>query len=211
MIHSIAQLIAEKVGSKDWKTEVLLAPMGYDPIASKFTLAFKAPNFSRKFIVKVSSSTNLNDLIRHEAEIIASLADMGVQGIPQIILHGMQDGRYFMAQEFIMGTKLVFSEGAFDATYNLAKDWLLALSSKTAGRPLDTGEILNRAKSFNAIISEFFPLSESIYHMEKLAPTCEIPTSWVHGDFCHGNLIIDSNNKMWVTDFSILCPRRTSH
>ena len=104
-----------------------------------------------------------------------------------------------------MGTKARW-EGAFDATYNLAKDWLSSIL-KSSRETTRHGEILNRAKSSNAIISEFFPLSESIYHMEKLAPTCEIPTSWVHGDFCHGNLIIDfSNNKMWVTDFAFSAP-----
>jgi hypothetical protein len=206
MIQIVAQLIAEKLELKKWSSEVLLAPMGYDPMANKFTLVIKAPNFSRKFFVKVSGSSNLNDLIRQEAESIALFASIGIQGIPQMILNGTQDGRYFIAQEFIAGKRPRSSEGTFDEAYNVTKEWLHSLCSKTAGKSLDAESIVKRAESLNAIISEFFPFSESIHLMEKLAPTCGIPTSWAHGDFCHGNLIIDPKRKLWVTDFASSSP-----
>lgn len=202
MIKPITKLIAERLELKEWDTDVLIAPMGYDPIANKFTLVIKGPDFSRKFIIKVSSSSNLNDLIRQEANSIASLTDMGIQGIPQMILHGMQDGRYFFTQEFISGTRPRSSEGTFDDAYNATREWLGSLSSRTGGKAIDATSLVKRAEAFNSIVSEFFPSSESIDFMEKLAPDSKIPTSWVHGDFCHGNLIIDPMKKLWVTDFA---------
>jgi hypothetical protein len=202
VIEAIAQLIAEKLELKNWSSRVLLMPMGYDLLANKFTIEIKGPNVSKMFIVKVSSSYGLNDLVLQEADNIISLVKLGVKGIPAMILHGILDGRQFVVHEFIVGKKPRSSEGTFDEAYNITKEWLQILCSRTANKPIEPESLITKATSFNSIISEFFPFSESIHLMEKLAPICAIPTSWVHGDFWHGNLIIEPNKKLWVTDFA---------
>jgi hypothetical protein len=195
-------MIAERLELKNWSVRILLMPMGYDLLANKFTLDLKSPSISKKFIVKVSSSANLNDLVLQEAENEASLVRLGVKGIPEMILHDDLDGRHFTVHEFISGNKPHSSDGTFDEAYNIAAEWLHTLHSRTADTPLEAESIVRKAESFNATLSEFFPFSESIHLMEKLAPSCEIPSSWAHGDFWHGNLVIDSYRKLWVTDFA---------
>ena len=79
-------------------------------------------------------SYNLNDLIQAEANNVASLVQLGLEGIPPMILHGSLDGRYYIVQEFIDGKKPHSSRGTFDAAYSTTSDWLHSLVSKTGGK-----------------------------------------------------------------------------
>ena len=66
--------------------------------------------------------------------------------------------------------------------------------------------LLKKVEAFCKTTAEYFPVADTIPVMERLAPSCDIPTAWVHGDFWHGNLIIDSRRKLWVTDFAFSAP-----
>ncbi|MGD0477862.1 MAG: aminoglycoside phosphotransferase family protein [Nitrososphaerales archaeon] len=208
MIRALAQMLAEKLELKGWNSNVLLKPMGYDLLSNKFTIVMKTSELSRKFIVKVSNSANLNEFLSEEANSILVLVGSGVKGIPEIILHGSLDDRYFMAQEFIEGQKPHSASGTFDAAYSLTRDWLLSLRNKTAGKEMAGEQLMKTVESFTSISSEYFPVLDSLSLMDKYRPSCGIPTSWAHGDFWHGNLIIDSKGGLWVTDFAFSSPNQ---
>lgn len=199
-------MIAEKMELKNWTSEVLLRRMGYDLLANKFVITIKSGEKAKKLMVKVSSSCSLKDLIQREANSIDSIVKAGVQGIPETILHGSFDDRYFIAQEFVEGKKPHSSSGTFDAAYQISSPWLSSLLSKTSTKEVDAERLLKKAQNFSKISSEFFPTIDAMFLMEKIAPSTGIPTSWVHGDFWHGNLLIDPNGKLWVTDFAFSAP-----
>ena len=208
MIQNVTRLIAEKLALGDkWTSQIMLKPMGYDLLTNKFTIAITSETGqTKKFIVKVSNGHNLNDLVQTEANNIESLLNLRVEGVPPLIAHGLLEGRYFIAQEFIVGRKPHSSKGTFDAAYELASPWLGSLLSKTQGKTIDAETILKRTEQFCKTTSEFFDVMDSTSLMEKLAPKCEIPTYWAHGDFWHGNMLVDMKGKVWVTDYAFSAP-----
>jgi hypothetical protein len=203
LIASIAEAVAGKLAMSDWSWHTVLRPMGYDLASSKCILEVTAAGKSYRFLVKISNSFRLNELIDKEAGSMLALARLGVNGIPELILHGSIGGRRFLVQRFIDGEKPHASREWLEPVFNLTRGWLAELYSKAGFSEISADELIKRSESNVKTTEEFFETRDSLSIMEGHTPQSQIPATWIHGDFWHGNMIKDHAGRVWLTDFSM--------
>ncbi len=203
MIEEVIDLLASKLGLKEYKSRFFLIERGgYDMATSKFTIVLTSRGLSQKFFVKISNSVHLSDYLKKESENLNLLHKYGVNGIPEVIANGKIGERYFLAEKFIEGKRLGSSE-SFNNVYTAADAWLKELYIKTESSEIQPDELLKRAEEHISCASEFFDLSNLLLLMEKTSPKEPIGGFMIHGDFWHGNMVRSKSEKIFLTDFAL--------
>ncbi len=207
MIHRIAAFVAEKEGLEDWSSSFILNPFqgGGSASTRKFILSLKAKNISSKFLIKVSTTQKLSQVVAQEAMVLDSLAELAIPGIPELILHANINGRYFLVQRFVNGVKIKKSGLSLESAIPIVENWLQNLYRKTRDGEIEVDELIKRADGQVAKISEFHNVTDALSIMDRSQPRVTIPTSLIHGDLNHLNVI--RGDGIWIVDFG-LCSRR---
>ena len=206
MIEQIAAVVAQNESIHEYEIHVSTAPLGgYDTVAAKSLVTIVAQGKSERVFVKISNSEKLSYFLQNEAESMDACAAMGIKGIPQILGCGFIEGRYFLAQRYVPGSTLPSRPGYLNTAMAKTKDWLGALGSKTSGHPVESAELVRRAREYAWRASDFFDLADCLGLMERLSPRNPIPTSRIHGDFWHRNILLQ-REEVYVTDFAFSAP-----
>ncbi|MEM0117522.1 MAG: aminoglycoside phosphotransferase family protein [Conexivisphaerales archaeon] len=203
MIEVISQEIAIREGLNGPKTRFFLYPTGgYDLVSSKFAVSYRTSRGSAKYFVKISNSTKCSTYLRREAENIKVFLDRKTGHVPRIIADGYIGNRYYLVESFIDGHTLS-SSSTVSRAYGLLKPWLTSPSLKTPGKKLIPEEFIKRTEKNLKVASEFFRFDGILQRMDRLSPDNEIQSSILHGDFWHGNILIDKNGDFHLIDFTL--------
>jgi len=207
MIEEVIELLASKLGLKEYKSRFFLIESGgYDMVTSKFTIVLTSKGLLQKFFTKISNSVNLSDYLKKESENLSLLNKYGVDGIPEVIANGNIGGRYFLVEKFIEGKRLSSSE-PLNNVYPAAETWLKDLYTKTETSEIEPSELLKRVEEYISSASEFFDFSNLLSLMEKTSPCEPLRSVVIHGDFWHGNMIRNKKGKIFLTDFALSAER----
>jgi len=207
MIEEVIELLASKLGLKEYKSRFFLIESGgYDMVTSKFTIVLTSKGLLQKFFTKISNSVNLSDYLKKESEILSLLNKYEVDGIPEVIANGNIGGRYFLVEKFIEGKRLGSSE-PLNNVYPAAETWLKDLYTKTETSEIEPSELLKRVEEYISSASEFFDFSNLLSLMEKTSPCEPLRSVVIHGDFWHGNMIRNKKGKIFLTDFALSAER----
>lgn len=207
MLDQIAAAVAENESLSDYELHVLMAPDGgYDKVATKTLLSLVSPQRTERVFVKISNSERLSGLLQNEANSLNACQDLGIEGIPKVLACGSIEDRYFLAQRFMPGSRMHSRPDYLDEAIARTKEWLAALYGKTKGPQVDSGDLIRRTKEHAKLASDFFDLGDCIDLLERLSPRTPIPTFRIHGDFWHGNILVDGTARVCVTDFAFSAP-----
>lgn len=203
MIERIAEAVAVHLGLRNWTWHMILTPMGYDLVSSKCILQIEAGGRQSKFFMKISNSPRLNSYLKREADSILALTGFGVSRIPEVVLQGSFGGRVFVVQKFIEGDRIHGSRQWLEQVFNDTKDWLSELYGKAGHSEIAAEDLMKRVDGYVNVSKEYFDTADSVAIMEGRRPSGPIPTTWIHGDFWHGNMVKDHAGRIWMTDFSM--------
>lgn len=207
MIEEVIELLASKLGLKEYKSRFFLIESGgYDMATSKFTIVLTSRGISEKFFAKISNSVHLSDYLKKESENLSLLNKYEVDGIPEAVASGNIGGRYFLIEKFIEGRRLGSSE-PLNNIYPAAEAWLKRLYNKTETSEIEPSELLKRVEGYISSASEFFDIDNLLSLMEKISPREPIRSFVIHGDFWHGNMIRNKEGRIFLTDFALSAER----
>jgi fructosamine-3-kinase len=207
MIEEIIESLASSLEVKRYSSKFsLLHSGGYDIASTKLVITLSAAGRHERFFVKLSNSGFLSDRLKKEAENLIFLNSCEVGGVPKVVASGYLGDRYFLAERFITGERLP-SSTPFEAIYPAANDWLQNLYGKTETSNIHPKELLKRAEEYASYSSEFFDVNDLLPLMEDICPNEPIAGFMIHGDFWHGNMIMDRYGKLILTDFALASKR----
>lgn len=204
MIEEIGHMLAEKLELKDFDLQYTLPSFGgYDLVSSKVHIILTSSGNKHDFFLKLANSPALSSILLHEADSIVFLFERGIERIPKITLHGSFSGRYFIVEQYVKGKRMHSAPQYLSYAYERTRGWLQRLYERTLSSSTTPSELLKRAEQHISKCSGVVNLSDSLSSLQGLSVEEEIPLCTIHGDFWHGNMIVDEHGMVTLTDFAM--------
>jgi hypothetical protein len=145
---------------------------------------------SSKYFIKMARTGAVSDRIQQEVIILNRLQEMHVKNIPEIVLSGSCDGRAFLAERFIEGTRLKDSAFSKSEKLRMILEWLKGFYSQTLGGMISPDEMIQKAGKVTEFTNGLTDLTEALSVLERCRPSVEkIPTVCWHGDAYDMNFV----------------------
>jgi aminoglycoside phosphotransferase (APT) family kinase protein len=190
-----------------WRTETV-------EFTSTFVAVAKVshPGSDRRLVVKIPWTTNGADKLQRQAEVLTALQldsrlDALRSLIPRTIEQGEIDGRYYCVEEALLGVPATAAMARraqrpmlLAAATAVITDFHRSTGAETV---VDSASIdawahqpLRRLEVYAAAQRRPDPLASAIgrlhAELDAVLGGRTVQTSWIHGDFWHGNLLADA-------------------